>query len=586
MFDQSTFGCMNFIIQQSDFTGVFKVINYRDYNGFVLQLEVYRFLKSNQYVLENIVKQNIVNPTDSKLLDRVSSEKIHSSALSYPEVKSLCGYLKQVITWANQNNHKFININILNKMSIVLTMDQLIQFYHLVDSFGKNYFILESMFTMLSKLGEPSKSEETTIPDNKITDYIPSVSPDSGENVKEYVQQQKDSKPSGDLEVLLEYCYHPNLKNLAIHYSLNYYQYVTEEDIGFEIVDNNIKIKLPNILPQSLSMDSEFFYSYIVSNNRVPLNTVTTYASKLIQKAFLDESDVYRKNPIYFMIVNLMLLVYSIRYLIELYPQIFDLQFEEILSNVGDMQKRIIQHYCVTFLKTSGIKTHENEQEYSFTFDISDFNLDDQRERKIDKSIEEISSIDSHIIPVSQEMFARSVIGKLREHTEDDSFIHHPNFRFSNKKIIDVDNLMKSIENRKKIKGSNFIDSKGTIDLSFTDDIVLTNYLHYELVGDKIITKTFGYIMNYIKQAGSVSLIEDLPKEIINLFPVITKDILTNQNLPETMDTTYEYYKVVINNLPHPESVRYITILFIVFQIVIPYYYAFYKKTIFNDCLL
>jgi len=586
MFDQSTFGCMNFIIQQSDFVGVLKVINYRDYNGFVLQLEVHRFLKSNQYVLENIVKQNIINPTDSKLLDRVSSEKIHSSSLNYPEIKSLCNYLKQVIVWGQQNNHKAINVNILNKMSIVLTIQQLIQFYHVVDSFGKNYFILESMFTMLNKLGESSKSEESVIPDNKISDYIPTISPDSSEKVTEYVQQQQDLKPSNDLEILLEYCYHSNLKNLIIHYSLNYYQYVTEEDIEFKIEGNSINIKIPNILPQALSMDSEFFYSYIVSNNSVPLNTVTTYASKLIQKAFLDESDIYRKNPIYFMIVNLILLVYSIRYLIELYPQVFELQFEEILSNIGEMQKRIIQHYCVTFLKTAGIKIHDNNQEYSFIYDIYDFNLYDQREKRIDKSIEEISSKDAHIIPVSQETFVQTVIGKLREKNEEDSFQQHPGFKFSNKKVLDLDNLMKSVANSKKVKNSNFVDPKKTVDPIMTDDIILTNYLYYELLEDNIITKTFKYVLDYIKSPGSISLIKDLPKEIINLFPILTKDILTNQNLPETMDNTYDYYRVVINNLPHPEDIRYITILFIVFQIVIPYYYSFYKKTVFNDCLL
>jgi len=584
MFDESTFGCMNFIIQQSDFTGVFKVVNYRDYNGFVLQLEVYRFLKSNQYVLENIVKQNIVNPTDSKLLDRVSSEKIHSSSLNYPEVKTLCTYLKQVLTWAQQNNHKVINTSILNKMTVVLTFNQLVQFYHVIDSFGKNYFILESMFNMISKLGEKSETKQQVIPDDKITDYIPAAA-GSKETVSQYVQQQQDLKPSNDLEVLLEYCYHPNLKNLVIHYSLNYYQYVTEEDIGFMMEDNNINIKVPNILPQSLSMDSEFFYSYIASNNSVPLNTITTYASKLIQKAFLDEPDVYRKNPVYFMIVNLMLLVYSIRYLIELYPQIFDLQFEEILSNVGDMQKRIIQHYCVTFLKTSGIKTHDNGQEYLFNYDIVDFNLYSQQEKKIDKSIEAISAMDSHIIPVSQEAFVKSVIGKLREQT-DDSFTQHPGFKFSNKKILDLDNIMKSIETSKKVKRSQFVDPDQTIDPIMSDNIILTNYLHYELIEDNIITKSFKYVMSYLNNPGSVSLIKDLPKEVTNLFPILTKNILTNQNLPENMDSTYDYYRVIVSNLPHPESIRYITILFVVFQIVIPYYYAFYKKTIFNDCLL
>jgi len=586
MFDQGTFGCMNFIIQQSDFTGVLKVITYRDYNGFVLQLEVYRFLKSNQYVLENIVKQNIINPTDSKLLDRVSSEKIHSCAVNYAEAKTLIEYLKNVINWARDNNHKLINLSILNKMNIVLSMDQLVQLYHVVDSFGKNYFILESMFLMMNKLGgESNRLSEGKVGNDKITNYIPTQTTVQ-EDVGQYVQNQKDLKPSNDIEILLEYCYHSNLKNLVIHYTLNYYQYITDNMVGVEVDENIIKVKTSNILPQSLSMDSKFFYSYIVSNNGIPLNMITTYANKLIQKVYFDESDVYRSTPVYLMITNLILLVYSLRYLIELYPQIFDLQFEEILGNVNDMQKRIIQHYCTRFLKNAGVKTHDNGKDYEFEFEVNDFNIYSQQEIKDDELIKKLSEEYSHIIPVSQEMFVKSVIGRLKEDSIESNLNEHYDFRFSNKKVIDVDNLIKSKEIKNKVKKSGFVDSKGTVDPISNDDITLTNYLDYEVLEENIITKPFKYIMDYAKQAGSVSLIDDLPKEILNLFPIITQEILTVDKLPESLDNTYDYYRIIIDNLPQPQSIRYTTILFIVFQIIIPYYYAFHKKTIFNDCLL
>jgi hypothetical protein len=465
-------------------------------------------------------------------------------------------------------------------MRVVLDLEQLKQLYHVVDTFGRNYFILESMFTMLVKLGDTKESKQDDYSDTKVTDYVrqPQVPTQS---VEEVVKQQQELKPKDEFETLLEYCFNKNLKRLVIHYALNYYRYISEQSCSITYDNNIIKIKTPNILPYALSMDSEFFYGYILSNREVPLNNITMYASKLLNKVLFKEPDKFGKNPIYIMIFNLISLIYCIRYLLELYPHIFDVQYEEILANTNQMQQRIIQHYSNSFLKSLNLPAHDNGEIYTIKYEITSFNINEELENKNNELIEKVSQEESHIIPVSQEEFVKTVMNKL---SEKDNVIHHPNFKFSNKKILDINSLIKKNGNRKL--GSGLIDPDGTVSPGSNDDVLLTNYLSYEILEENTISKTFKYIQAYLSDVSTINFIKDLPKEIINLFPIITKDILTREVLPEDLDNTYDYYRIVVDKLPHPENIRYTTILFIVFQIIIPYYYKFYNKSVFNDCLL
>jgi hypothetical protein len=582
-FDQNYFGGMNFIVNQNDFVGVFKVINYRDYNGFVLKLEVYKFLKSNQYVLDNIIQQNTVNPTDSKLLDRVSSERIHNDSLNYKEAKSYLEYLPTVIRWSSENNQNLINLNIMNKMSIVLTIDQIKQFYYVIKSFIENYFILESMFDMLSKLGEVKETPiNTNYAGRKVTDFV-KTSQDEPEQVQQYIQNQKEQKPKDDFEILLEYCYNKHLKNLVIHYSLNYYRYVSNKSFSIDCDQNIIKIILPNILPYSLSMDSKYFYDYLLSDKSIPLNNITIYATKLLKKVLFEGNDVYIKNSIYIMSFAFILLVYCIRYLTEIYPAIFETQYELIVSNSNNLQKRIIQHYANSYLKSLNLPKHDNGKDYVLDFEINPFNLYEQWELKEDELIKKLSDENSHIIPISQELFVKTVMGKL---DESDKVFQHPQFNFSDKKILDLNSLIKQ-DKRITLKKSSLIDPNSTVETKMSDDLILTDYLNYNNNNEEgLITKAFKYVMDYSKDPSSVNFVKDLPKEILNLFPVISKDILTKNKLLDQIDNTYDYYRIVIDNIPSPESIRYTTLLFIVYQIIIPYYYLFHKKTTFVDCLL
>ncbi len=581
MFDQNQFGRFNFIIIVQDFVGVFRVITERDLNGFVLKLELHKFLKSNQYVLENIIEQNRINPTDSKLLDRVSSERLFETKINYAESVELMNHLRRMGEWCVKEGYKGLKLDILKRMQVPLTLEQLRQFYQLTESFNKNYFMLESVYSIVSK-GPGGKVAETSqnfqqMKDNKVTDSIPSaaISHQAPEkSIQDEIDKQEQCKPKDEFEEILQYCYHSNLKGLIVHYILNYYQFVPQNEVKIEKTDNVFKFVTPNILPYALSMDSQFFYTYILSDKSIPINNIQTYANKLIRRIIFDKFEEYNENPLYLMICNFMLLVYSIRYLVELYPQIFEQQYQELISNSGSLQQRVIQHYTNSFL---------NEKEYKIEFQINSFHLNLETSSD-DCLIDRLSEQEAHIIPVSQELFVETVLGKLD--SESNLRKLHPDFKLSSKKIIDVKHLISAQAKEPPVTNS-LIESDEVISPTQSDIIDTTNYLSYTQISDTIITKAFQYITQYSSQENFVpSLIKDLPKEIINLFPVITKDILTNEKLDPNLDNTYDYYRVVVENLPRPELLNYTVILFIVFQIVIPYYYCFHQKSVFKDCLL
>jgi hypothetical protein len=587
MFNQNQFGKFNFIITVTDFVGVFRIITERDLNGFILRLELYRFLKSNQYVIDNIIDQNRVNPTDSKLLDRVSSELIHKTKVNYAESLELSSYLNKMGKWCVNEGYKGLKLDILGKISVPLTLDQIRQFYQLVESFSKNYFMLESVYSMIITLSDGKVIRDSdnvqNLKNHKVTDSIPKNSihqqpPDK--SIQEEIEKQEQCKPKDEFEELIQYCYHSNLKSLIIHYVLNYYQFIQQNDVKIEKDENKYTFVTPNILPYALSMDSQFFYTYILSDKNIPMNNIQTYANKLIKRILFDKLEEYNKNPMYLMISNFMLLVYSIRYLVELYPQIFDQQYEELISNTDNLQQRVIQHYTNSFL---------NDKQFQIEFKINSLNLNLEKTNE-DCLIDKISEEESHIIPVSQELFVETVLGKLRSEGnlgKDGNLGNHPDFKLSNKKVIDIQSLIASQAKKPPVDTSKLINSEDVVDPLQSDVIDITDYLNYKQISGTIITKSFQYITQYSSQENFVpSLIKDLPKDIINLFPVIVKDILTNEKLDPNLDNTYDYYRVVVENLPRPELLNYTVILFIVFQIVIPYYYSFHKKTVFKDCLL
>jgi hypothetical protein len=161
-------------------------------------------------------------------------------------------------------------------------------------------------------------------------------------------------------------------------------------------------------------------------------------------------------------------------------------------------------------------------------------------------------------------------------------------FKLSNKKVVDIS---KYIEQKKCSRSAATVlfDPDQTLDYDRSID-KMYNILDYEIVnnGARIISKVYQYLINYVKNPSSLLLIKetDLPKEIINLFDILSKKILKTSIISKDNVNTLNYYNILVESLPNPNQFNHLTMLYIVFQIIIPYHYDIYNTNQFVDCLL
>ena len=76
-----------------------------------------------------------------------------------------------------------------------------------------------------------------------------------------------------------------------------------------------------------------------------------------------------------------------------------------------------------------------------------------------------------------------------------------------------------------------------------------------------------------------------IPKVVRNLFETL-KNILTPQIFNKDEMNTLQLYKILCDNLPDAKVLSHTTLMYIVFQIIIPYYADVNKVKTFNDQLL
>jgi len=132
-------------------------------------------------------------------------------------------------------------------------------------------------------------------------------------------------------------------------------------------------------------------------------------------------------------------------------------------------------------------------------------------------------------------------------------------------------------------------DPDQTLDQDKSED-KLYNILNYELVnnGTRVISKAYQHLINYVKNPSSLLLLKetDLPKEIINLFDILSKKILNPSVISKDNVNTLNYYNILVESLPNSNQFNHITMMYIIFQIMIPYHYDIYHTNQFIDNLL
>ena len=103
-----------------------------------------------------------------------------------------------------------------------------------------------------------------------------------------------------------------------------------------------------------------------------------------------------------------------------------------------------------------------------------------------------------------------------------------------------------------------------------------------------MITRAYGHLLNYVKNPSSVLLLKenDLPKEVVNLFDTLSKKVLNISRITKDNISVFSYYKLLLENLPDPKKFRHVTLLYIIYQIMLPFSYDIHGNSQFEDCFL
>jgi hypothetical protein len=184
--------------------------------------------------------------------------------------------------------------------------------------------------------------------------------------------------------------------------------------------------------------------------------------------------------------------------------------------------------------------------------------------------IKRLSEKYSYMKSMDQEKFAEFVFNDVGKSPKTAAEIN-----IGIKNIIDLDSLVQNNENV-----SEFIDK--------LDKNKLNTILSYHKTEDgKISSNAFDLFMNYLE--NPVSLIRDkeksslIPNNVLNSFEKL-KNLLNDSNFKKDHINTQYYYEKLMEVLP--EDFQFPNVLYMIYQIVIPYMNCFYNVKLFEDVFL
>jgi hypothetical protein len=213
--------------------------------------------------------------------------------------------------------------------------------------------------------------------------------------------------------------------------------------------------------------------------------------------------------------------------------------------------------------------------------------LENRNVKEQDSNADEINKISSsykHLIQLSQEDFADKVFLDINKNTKRIPI----DFRINSKKVININNFLniqKPVFNNSKLFDPEKVLSPAE---NLANNYELLDYKLDNSNGNKIISKAYKYLLNYSKDPSTILLIKEneIPRDVLNLFDLLSKQVLNSSEIKKDNISTLFFYEHLISKLPAPTIFKHLILLYIVFQIIIPYHFDIYQTTTFFDCFL
>lgn len=600
-------GSKHYVINaQSNFIGILKNIIFRNLNQFTLKFELYSMRLDNTIIVQSLEEAAKKNPTNFDIFKKVDLHQVNSFFIEYYEIPQLLitivnyiNNIKQAIE--KQDNNYNINtcfkINFFNKCDILLSYNLLQQLYIDIDSFYKNYFILDTIYNIVISTNKDNVTENnnTNINKNKLTQLTNLVTSNENNtnniiqdnninnnlNIRDNNINNSDNNKCDDIFSLSP---HNIVNNFLLNLIFSYYQYINKKECYLETTGNEDKVLIihcPNILPPIYQLNNSYFKNIIISNILNKQNNIKTYFIKLINLITTNE---FEDNPLYLMMVIFLIYFYTLKQSYEINPSIILNNFNDFIFNIGNKTELIIEQNIKLFCNIDYIKIKISDS----NIDVN--NIEEIKEKTINE--EELNKIYDkyrYLIPISEKSFIEKVLMDKKELVNNnlnkkEELIN--NILIKEKKIIDITNINNEgiICNNPLSKIYLFNDTGS----NYNTNYIYNNLLKYNFndKNNNQITYAYKTLIRYINEPSILMLVkdEDLSPSIKNLFEIL-KRILNNNIFNKDICDTLKYYNILKENIPSFNLLNHETILFIIYQIIIPYYYDLYKTEKFIDYL-
>ena len=486
-----------------------------------LQINYYKIKSKDKDQLKIFYNNICENPVNRNLINMISNELICTKNFNFIESKKLC----QRIHKGELINNQYYKINFFEGLTIPIYNGQVRTIKSFVKSYIDNYNIIESILRL------------------SITNSKPIT------NSKSIVINNKSEKTKNSFEKIYDLALVPIIRGELINNIFINNSKINTENCN---IKENI-INIPNLLN---NIDSNYLTNlleYISKMKEIDQNLFT-----LIQMLFNKEITALE--------------IYSISYLILIFSisKFLSKFYDYTLSNITNI---IIDDYIQQSVYNTLFNQFEMFRKFQnkITFKVNPCKKQDKNELLI----KNLSEKYSYLRNIDEEKFIDIVFNNIKKKSNDE-----PQPLLNRVKILNISDILKNKINYNSSLVSYTFNS--LIEPNYNN--TLYNLLDYRFFKEnKIISYPFLKIYEYQTNPEIILSIKNIPNVIIKLFDFLSKNILIKSVIQKDNVSTIKYFEILIKHLPQANKLSNINLMFIIFQIIIPFSFFSYGNDCFQD---
>jgi len=549
---------LHIFVNQANYNGIIKFSIKKEYHNLCISLETYKINTQVKETIE-IFKNNLISdPNNPGITNIIPTKLVLKETFQLIECEKITDYLSTIST-INGDLQEYL-VDFGRSLKCTITGTQIKRIYNFFSTFVTNFAMLDSIYSLYINM---LKIKEGTI-DGFIKEKhlnLPAIDKNIIETPKLDLSFSKSSPLIKTEQTLLElilntFTINNIIKSFIIHHIFNHLRFISN---SIKIDKENTTITINDLYSNSFLTNNEYIISVLNTILNKDIESIINYNQKKILENIIilfDDGRQDSTNNLNLYILFFIFYIYQYRYIMLKHP---DFDTDNYFKK--ETQQQGINYFIKNLSPSKIINVIVKDIEET------DTNISDD-------IIHEISEKFKHLIPVSEESFLDLAVKEYNQEKNNITIIE--NFNLNNKKILNIDNIIQNEKIMNKVINQ---QSQTIITETYNDRSGLLNYK------DKIITNTYHHFKEYISNPESIVLIKNIPKSVISLFDYFSRNIsivFKDKDIISTLD----YYKMLFNNLPTPKSYSHYTYLFIIYNLIIPYYYDTYKINEFVDVFI